>query len=419
MNKPTFLLSGPIETHSGYGARCRDIAKAIIDSNEYDLQIISQRWGNTPFGFLDISNPDHLAIKRRIIDQTQIKQKPYIWAQCTIPSEFICVGEYNIGITAGIETTICDVSWLEGINRMDVTFTSSKHSLDVFNNSTFNRVDAQGKIIEEIKAIKPIEVLFEGINTAIYSKTTIKTEVSEVLDTINEEFCFLFVGHWLQGDIGQDRKDVGMLIKTFLDTFKGKPKKPALIVKTNGATYSTLDREEILEKIEKIKKFVGGNLPKIYLLHGEFTDVEMNEIYNHDKIKAMVSFTKGEGFGRPLLEFSVTNKPIIVPNYSGYLDFLKHSILLPGTLKQVHKNACVPNMILAESQWFEVDYKNAENALSTVYNNYKDFLGASKKQSYLSTKEFSLEKMQELFITKIHEYVPQQVELALPKLIAI
>ena len=52
-----------------------------------------------------------------------------------------------------------------------------------------------------------------------------------------------------------------------------------------------------------------------------FTNEEMNEIYNHSKIKAMVSLTKGEGFGRPLLEFSLTKKPIMVSGWSGHMDF--------------------------------------------------------------------------------------------------
>ena len=50
--------------------------------------------------------------------------------------------------------------------------------------------------------------------------------------------------------------------------------------------------------------------------------IEMNSIYNHSKVKAMVSLTKGEGFGRPLLEFSLSQKPLIVSGWSGHMDFL-------------------------------------------------------------------------------------------------
>ena len=48
------------------------------------------------------------------------------------------------------------------------------------------------------------------------------------LPEIKESFCFLFVGHWMQGAFGHDRKNVGLLVKSFLETFKNKQKQPAL-----------------------------------------------------------------------------------------------------------------------------------------------------------------------------------------------
>lgn len=421
MNKPLFVFSAPVDTYSGYGARSRDVAKAIIRDGRYDLKILSQRWGNTPFGFLKIDNLEDKQILDCILIGNQLPKKPDVWCQCTVPNEFQVVGEFNLGITAGIETTICDVSWIEGINRMNLTLVSSKHAKDVFDGTTFEKRDNNQKVIEVVSIKKPVEVLFEGIDTKIYNKSETKTELTEIINSIEEEFCYLFAGHWLQGDIGQDRKDVGMLIKTFLETFKGKSKKPALILKTNGSTFSVLDRDEVLEKIEKIKLFVGNkDLPKIYLIHGELTDSEMNELYNHSKIKAMVSFTKGEGFGRPLLEFSVSAKPVIVSNYSGHLDFLKdNSILLAGKLEQIHPSAVVKDMLLAESSWFTVDYKAASKVLEDVYKDYPKLLGAAKKQSYLSRTEFTLDKMQEELMNILDARVSKKIDLVLPKLIRI
>ena len=98
----------------------------------------------------------------------------------------------------------------------------------------------------------------------------------------------------MQGSIGEDRKNVGLLIKLFLETFKNQKKTPALILKCSGAGTSYLDREKILNQIEQVKSTVEGDtFPNIYLLHGEFSDQEINELYNHKKVKAMVSLTKG------------------------------------------------------------------------------------------------------------------------------
>ena len=124
---------------------------------------------------------------------------------------------------------------------------------------------------------------------------------SGLLDDINESFCFLFTGHWLPGNFGEDRKNVATMIKTFLTTFDRRGPKPALLLKTNKVDYSLLDKEDILKDIRRIRnsfKFK-DNLPNIYVLHGEFTNEELNKINNDPKIKAFVSFTKGEGFGRP------------------------------------------------------------------------------------------------------------------------
>jgi glycosyltransferase involved in cell wall biosynthesis len=423
--KPLFFISAPIDTFSGYGARSRDIVKALLKSDKYDIKILPQRWGSTPFGFLQADNPEHKQILDCCWNQPQLPKQPDVWMQITVPNEFQPVGKFNIGMTAGIETTACDPSWLEGLNRMNLNLVSSEHAKKVFESSAFEQRDrSQGdRVVGTIKLEKPVEVLFEGADTNIYQKIDAiagDSEVNDVLNSIDEDFNFLFVGHWLQGEMGQDRKDVGMLIKTFLETFRGKSKKPGLILKTSSATYSIMDRDEMLDKIQKIRVHVGddGTLPNIYLLHGELEDGEINELYNHPKVKAHVSFTKGEGYGRPLLEASISQKPVIAPNYSGHIDFLdaEMSILLPGQINQIHSSAVVQNMLIPESGWFTVDYKKAAETLEDVYKNYNKYLDGAKRQSYRSRTEFSLDKMGEKLIELIDNKIPKPVQLKLPQL---
>ena len=189
---------------------------------------------------------------------------------------------------------------------MDLTLVSSNHTKKVFVETKFEKVNSQTQQKEgTIELTKPVEVLFEGANTDIYKvldKVDTKQSFLKNINDIPESFAYLFVGHWMQGDLGEDRKNIGLLVKAFYETFKNKTNKPALILKTSQVGSSYVDREEILKKIKQIKKTVGSNnLPNIYLLHGDFTDEEMNEIYNHSRVKAMISLTKGEGFGRPLL----------------------------------------------------------------------------------------------------------------------
>jgi hypothetical protein len=423
MSKNTFYISAPFDTYSGYGARSRDLIKAIIELDKYDVKLMSQRWGNTPWGFIK-NNPEWSFLNNHLHNHPQLTEQPDIWMQITVPNEFQPVGKFNIGCTAGMETTLVDGSWVEGINRMNINLVSSEHSKQSFLNSTYEKKHTNGQSLGQIKVEKPIEVLFEGANIDIYKVLDIlpKNELHNSITSLPESFAYLFVGHWMQGDLGQDRKNVGLLIKAFFETFKNKAKKPALILKTSGSGASYIDRNELLKKINQIKKtVVSTNLPNIYLLHSEFTDIEMNQLYNHPKIKAMVSLTKGEGFGRPLLEFSLTKKPIITSGWSGHIDFLnpEFTSLLPGRLENVHDSAAVPNMILKESQWFSVDHGAIGHYLKDVFENYKKYTDGAKRQAFKNKKEFSWEamkdKVNELFTQHIPD-LPKKIELKLPNL---
>jgi len=418
--KNTFYISSPFDTYSGYGARSRDLIKAIIKSDKYNVKLLSQRWGNTPFGFCS-DHEEWSFLLDYVHDQPQFTEQPDIWMQITVPNEFQPVGKYNIGVTAGMETTIVHGSWVEGINRMDLNLVSSEHSKQVFLNSKFESKNQQGQSLGIVEVTKPIEVLFEGADIEIYKSISTSSSYPLQLD-IKEDFVFLFVGHWLQGELGEDRKNVGLLIKAFYEVYKNQKNKPALILKTNGAGASYMDREDILKKIQSIKSSVNSNdLPNIYLLHGELTDIEMNALYNHPKVKAMVSLTKGEGFGRPLLEFSLAKKPIMVSGWSGHMDFInpEFSAIIGGNLKNVHPSAVIPNMILAESQWFSPDHGQIGTLMKDIQKNYKNYLEKAKRQAYRSKTEFNWEKMKEKLDTILSKNLPnlaKKIELKLPEL---
>jgi len=420
--KQLFVISCPIDTYSGYGARSRDIALSVINSDKYEVKIIPQRWGATPFGFLKAENPDHKKILDSLLQTPQLTRQPDIWMQITVPNEFQPVGKFNIGVTAGIETNMCDISWIDGCNRMNLNLVSSEHAKKVFQETKFQQINNQTQRVERVvELMAPIEVLFEGANTDIYKKIDEfkNIDLYDHIDSIPEDYAFLFVGHWLQGDLNEDRKNVSGLIRIFLETFKNKGNNvPALILKTQSVSPSVLDREEILNKIRAIQNLVGGKQPSIYLLHGDFSDEEINELYNHPKIKTFVSFTKGEGFGRPLLESSVIQKPILATNWSGHTDFLSQGYvtLLPGELTKVHPSAVVQNMILPEAVWFTVSEKIAGHALEDIFKNYKKYLEGAKRQAYRSRTTFSLEEMGKKLLSILEEKIPKQVQLKLPQL---
>jgi glycosyltransferase involved in cell wall biosynthesis len=416
--KPTLVFQAPIATRSGYGDHARDLLHSLYKLDKFEIKVISTRWGQTPMDALNYDNPFHKWVVDSIVPQ--ITDKPDVYIQVTVPNEFQPLGNYNIGITAAIETTHSPLDWVHGCNRMDLIIVPSEHSKKSLVDTVYNEADNNTKqLIAQHRIQKPVEILFEGFDETDFGTNDFQY-VSE-LDAIKEEFAFLFVGHWLRGDLGEDRKNVGMMIKTFAMAFKNEKVKPALVLKTSSAGFSVIDRETTIKKIRQVLGKDYKTVP-IYLLHGDLTPSQMNGLYEHPKVKAMLNFTKGEGFGRPLLEFSLTGKPVIVSNWSGHLDFLKEgAVLLEGELKAVHESAA-DQFILKEAQWFNVNVSKALPIIKDVYKNYDKYKSESAKLGKHNLATFSLAKMTEGFDGILNQYgiytkiQPKFQQLQLPKL---
>jgi len=391
MNKPLLIFQAPVATRSGYGDHSRDILKSLFELDKYDVKIVPTRWGNTPQDQIDPSTEFGQKILQNIA--TNVDRQIDIFVQVSVANEFKRVGKYNIGITAGVETTVAPQDFLNGSNQMDLIITPSEFTKDVLEKTTFTKVDKNtNQKVGEIKLEKPVEVLFEGVNIDVFNGKS----SNSILQDVDTDFNYLFVGHWLQGDLGHDRKDVGMMIKTFCTVFKNLPKdkQPGLILKTSAAGFSVGERENISKKIKEITNEYGKQCPPIHLVFGDLSESELNDLYNDEKVKAMLMFTKGEGYGRPLAEFATTGKPIIVSDWSGYKDFLpkENTVYLEGEVKDVHQSA-QNKFLLKESKWFYVDYSKAAGKIFDVHKNYKSYLNTSKGLKTNINENFSLSKI--------------------------
>lgn len=430
--RPKCVVRAPVATQSGYGEMSRDIVRHLIEYDKYDVEIHSINWGMTPMNALNPEVEQDRIILERIRPE-QFSEQPDLYISISIPTEFQPIGKYNIGITAGIESTQAHVEWVDAMNRMNVNFVISEHAKAVFLNSKYQQQDRAGNLISIIEAKKPIEVLHNCVDTSVYRKLNpydLDKSIKTTLDSIDEDYLYLFVGHWLRGDVGHDRKNVGLLIKVFLELFKKSEfvKKPALLLKTSGGDYSILDREALLNKIKQIKDSVeleaGDSLPCVYVIHGELTDKEMNSLYNHPKVKTHISLTKGEGFGRPLLEATLSAKPVIAPGWSGHLDFLNkdEAILLGGVMENVHPSVADDKMLLKEASWMKVDINMAANAMIEVYRNYSPWKKNANSLAMKNRERFNYNAIRTKFWQLLDNYVPEfqespkRVELKLPQL---
>jgi glycosyltransferase involved in cell wall biosynthesis len=429
MSNQTWILQGPLWTRSGYGSWAETIGKSLlryIKDKPIDLYVAPTVWGACSKKNMDseINDSEGRELLNRIL-KTPLQRQPEVFIQMTIPMEFSAPAKFNIGMTAGIESTTPRAEWLEHMNLMNLNIVLSKFNKDVFAAANYNKKLPNG-LSEELKVRSPMETLFWGADTKIYKKTTDKIEsVENTLITIPESFAFLFVGQWTHGNMRADRKAIGFLIKTFLEAFANVPNPPCLILKTSGAQICVMDRYDCITKINDVTNMVKSSmptatLPNVYLLHGELEDNEMNALYNHEKVKAHISFVHGEGFGHPLLLATLSGKPLFAPKWSGHLDFLnpKYANLLEGNLNPIPDEA-LNQWFVAQARWFDTDYQAAGIKMKNIFNHYEDYLSNAEKLRLENMEKFSIQAMDKEFHALLDKYIPKfstEQPIILPKL---
>tara|TARA_A100001011_G_scaffold344705_1_gene379894 strand:+ start:1473 stop:2837 length:1365 start_codon:yes stop_codon:yes gene_type:complete len=432
--KRLVVMVAPFSTRSGYGDHARSIFYSIMDRDDIDVKCIDVKWGSTPRNHLRPEVPRHKKLLDAFVNQQQIKQQPDVYIDIRIPNEFGGGGKVNIGITAGVETNVVSPEFLAGMNNMDFNIVPSNFTANTFKNCTYDQMqdmpDGSKQKTGVVNLQKPISVLFEGVDTDVYkplNQNEIDSEfTNDLTDLVKEDFAYLHVGQWTKGKYGEDRKNIPLLIKCFLQAFTNKPNPPALVLKTSGADFSILDREDCIKNIKEIKKKFSSadSLPSIYLIHGDLTIQQMSQLYNNPKIKCFISCTHGEGFGRPLLEASCCGLPVIASKWSGHLDFLddKDSLLIDGHLKDVAESQLWKPIIVKPSKWFNVTEADVIRKIRMFHKKYPIFLKKGKRLGKKNHREFSLDKMAIKFNSILDEVLkkvpstPSAMPLKLPKL---
>lgn len=429
--KKLVVMVAPFSTRSGYGDHARSIFYSIMDREDIDIKCIDVKWGSTPRNHLRPEVLRHKKLLSTFTSQQEIKQQPDVYIDIRIPNEFGTGGKFNIGITAGVETNVVSPEFLAGMNNMNLNIVPSEFTANTFKNCSYDQMkdmpDGTKQKTGVVNLQKPISVLFEGVDTTVYKPLTegeIKSQFTDDLnDLIKENFAYLHVGQWTKGKYGEDRKNIPLMIKCFVQAFANKPNPPALVLKTSGADFSILDREDTIKNIKQIKsQFSSADiLPSIYLIHGDLTIEEMSYLYNNPKIKCFISCTHGEGFGRPLLEASCCGLPIIASKWSGHMDFLDESdsLLIEGQLKEVAESQIWKPIIVKPSKWFNVHEADVIRKIRMFHKKYKILNKKGKRLGKKNHREFSLEKMAIKFngiLDNVLKQIPSAMSLKLPKL---
>ena len=398
------LLIGPVLTRSGYGEHARFVLDSLLSKPaEYDVYIAPINWGMSSWSY------EH-DYKRELYEHLIKKRETYqgeydLSIQVTVPNEFQRIAKYNIGVTAGVETTTVPQEWIPKCNAMDKIIVTSEFTKKSFEDTTF---ELDATFTDEKKSFKgsyrPFEVVSYPIND------NMAENVDGQLENVSTSFNFLCISQLAP------RKNTEQLLECFVEAFRDN-KDVGLILKSHAQNHSIADKDLTEKMLYPAVNRLGERKCKVYHIHGELTDSEILGLITSKKTSAYYTTTFAEGFGLPLFDAAAHGLPIIAPKFSGYLDFLHipHTSATNKTerrfmfepikvdIREVPDHCIMDGIITKGTKWGFPDKQKTIKALREVYNNYK----IKKKRAELLkeyihetfSRENQLEKMCEAIKT--------------------
>lgn len=385
------LLRAPLLSMSGYGVHARQIAKWLfrVATQNHELDITTELlpWGKTHF-ILDTDAEDGLI--GQILQASNNKKNFYdVTIQLQLPNEWSpFLGNFNIGITAGVETDKCNPAWIDCVNRMDMIIVPSEFTKQSFMNTG------------EVKV--PIIVIPESFPEVFQTGEPKHLELN-----LQTKFNFLVVGQLTGNNVENDRKNLPFTIKWLSEIFSDCPD-VGIIVKTNSGTLTQLDKRNVETIFSKMVTEVSKpNGPTFYLMHGHMTDEEMLGLYKHPSIKGFLTLTHGEGYGLPILEAAACGLPVIATNWSGHLEFLKHGkfIAVDKMLEVIPKSRIDGQIWIEGTKWANPIEMDAKRRLRKFYESSEMPQKWAKELAEKIQEKFSFSAVSEHYTKELAEHL--------------
>lgn len=388
--KKTIYVRGPVTTESGYGQHARMILRCLFEKySQHNIIIAPTNWGSTPWN-LGSKNNDTFIDK---IYQycMPLTSRPDVSIQIQLPNEWDpTIANVNIGVTAAIETDRCNPKWIDACNKMSAIIVPSQHAKQSLTNT--------GNITTKIFVVG--ESYPDELLTQTYDDSLLKLD-------LKSDFNFLLVGQLTAMNAVDDRKNLFNTIKWICEEFSDN-ENVGIVIKTNTAKNTKSDRDNVIAVLNKlVTEIKRGTYPKINLMHGLLTNNEMTCLYKHPKIKALVSLTRGEGFGLPLLEAAVAGLPVITTGWSAHTEFLNRGkyISVNYSLEEISNSRIDENLFMKGSRWACVDEADFKKKVQKFYQQTSMPLEWAKNLSTILASNYSSTEITSQLDVIINQYI--------------
>jgi len=180
----------------------------------------------------------------------------------------------------------------------------------------------------------------------------------------------LIIGQLTSTSNELDRKNIFSTIESAIRELS-KYEDTGLIIKTNLGKNNFKDfiniKKAFTSYIREVKKELKDKTPKIYILHGNMSPLELKSLYSNKKIKFLLSCTRGEGFGLTMLESAVCGLPIVTTNHSAYIEYLEYFLPIKHNMINIPDEKIDNNIFVKNSKWAEFDAFSLEQIIYDIF----------------------------------------------------
>jgi glycosyltransferase involved in cell wall biosynthesis len=137
------------------------------------------------------------------------------------------------------------------------------------------------------------------------------------------------------------------------------------------------------------------------------SDDEVASLYVHPQIKSLVSLTRGEGFGLPILEAAASGLPVIATSWSGHVDFLSLGkyIEIDYSLTEIHPSRIDDRIFIRGSKWAKVNEDDFKKKILKFRNGYSIPKEWAKSLSEKLVQSHSINSIKKLYDETIGDLI--------------